>query len=379
MMSGPRRRFSFAVVLALAAASPALVNEARAQAMELDANQLSNLGVTLGQPEPAMRIPVLAATARVVIPASAEFVVAAPQPGRVTGLTAAAGEEVTEGQVLAEVYSPEFLSLQRDYLAALSERRLAAAQAQRDRELLAEGIIANRRFDESRAQARAAEARYSELRQVLQMGGFTEAQLQSLAAGGELLATQALRAPRAGTLLERLATTGEQIGAMEPVYRAADLSTLWLELEVPEEHVGKLATGMTVALGETEAGPSATIILIGRAVDPETQMVMVRAAFMDGRPPVRPGQVLSVTVFASTADVQSPVYAVPSAAIARSQTVSGLFVRTRQGFDFREVRILATGDGRSYVTGSLEPGDNVAVTGLAALKALRAGLEEPAD
>jgi cobalt-zinc-cadmium efflux system membrane fusion protein len=379
MISGPRRRFFLAVVLALVATAPALVNVARAQAIELDASQLGNLGVTLGEPEPAARIPVLTATARVVIPASAEFVVAAPQSGRVTGLTAAAGEEVTEGQVLAEVYSPEFLSLQREYLAALSERRLAAAQAQRDRELLAEGIIANRRLDESRARARAAEAHYSELRQVLQMGGFTEAQLGSLAAGGELLATQTLRAPRAGTLLERLATTGEQIGAMEPVYRAADLSTLWLELEVPEERVGELATGMPVALGGAGAGPSATIILIGRAVDPETQMVMVRAALMDGHPPVRPGQFLSVTVFARPADGQPSVYAVPSAAIARSHASSGLFVRTDRGLDFREVRILATGDGRSYVTGPLGPDDQIAVTGLAALKALRAGLEEPAD
>ena len=68
-----------------------------------------------------------------------------------------------------------------------------------------------------------------------------------------------------------------------------------------------------------------------------------------------------------------------SEAIARSQSVSGLFVRTGGGFDFREVRILATGDGRSYVTGPLESGDPIAVTGLAALKALQAGAEEAAD
>ncbi len=379
MMSGPRRRSFCAVLLVLAAAASPLANVAGAQAIELDASQLGNLGVTLGQPTPVDRIPVLAATARVVIPAAAEFVVAAPQAGRVTGLTAAAGEEVTEGQVLAEVYSPEFLSLQRDYLAALGERRLAADQVRRDRELLAEGIIANRRLDESTARARAAEARYSELRQILRMGGLTDAQLRSLAAGGELLAAQTLRAPRAGTLLERLATTGERVEAMEPVYRAADLSKLWLELEVPEERVGQLVTGMPVALGGAGAGPSATIILVGRAVDPDTQMVMVRAAFTDDRPPVRPGQFLSVTVFARPAEGPSRVYAVPSAAIARSQGLSGLFVRTGLGFDFREVRILATGDGRSYVTGPLEPGDQIAITGLAALKALRAGSEEAAD
>ena len=379
MMSGPRRHFTVAVTLILMAAPTTWVDEARAQVIELDAGQLGNLGVTLGRPESIENIPVLTATARVVIPASAEFVVAAPQAGRVTGLTAAAGEDVTEGQVLAEVYSAEFLTLQRDYLAALGERRLAAAQVQRDRELLAEGIIANRRLDESLARARAAEAHYSELRQVLQMGGFTESQLGALAAGGELLATQTLRAPRAGTLLERLATTGEQIEAMEPVYRAADLTTLWLELEVPEERAGELAAGMPVALGGAGTGPSATVILIGRAVHPETQMVMVRAAFTDARPPVRPGQFLSVTVFARRADGEAPAYAVPSAALVRSQAITGLFVRTARGFDFREVRTLATGDGRSYVTGPLDSGDQVAVTGLAALKALRAGLQEPAD
>ncbi len=143
--------------------------------------------------------------------------------------------------------------------------------------------------------------------------------------------------------------------------------------------MGQLVTGMPVALGGADAGPSAAITLVGRAVDPDTQMVMVRAAFTDDRPPVRPGQFLSVTVFARPAEDSSRVYAVPSAAIARSQGLSGLFVRTGPGFDFREVRILATGDGRSYVTGPLEPGDQIAITGLAALKALRAGGEEAAD
>ena len=62
--------------------------------------------------------------------------------------------------------------------------------------------------------------------------------------------------------VRRLAATGERVEAMEPVYRAADLSTLWLELEVPEEHVGKLATGMPVTLEGRGSGPAATIALI---------------------------------------------------------------------------------------------------------------------
>ena len=101
MMSGPRHCLGMFLILAFAAASPAGMTAARAQAVALEADQFDNLGVTLGRPEPAERIPILSATARVVIPASAEFVVAAPQAGRVMGLSAAAGEEVAEGQVQA--------------------------------------------------------------------------------------------------------------------------------------------------------------------------------------------------------------------------------------------------------------------------------------
>jgi cobalt-zinc-cadmium efflux system membrane fusion protein len=109
-------------------------------------------------------------------------------------------------------------------------------------------------------------------------------------------------------------------------------------------------------------------------------MVMVRAAFTESGPPVRPGQFLSVTVFdRPPGGGEAPVYAIPSAAVARTEARTGLFVRTSQGFDFREVRILATADGQSYVSGPIEPGDQIAMTGLAALKALRAGAGETAD
>ncbi len=344
----------------------------------LDAAQYENLGVALGRPEPVDQVHELTATARVVIPPAAEFVVAAPQAGRVMGLTVAAGDSVSKGQVLAEIHSPDFLSLQRDFLGAASERRLASAQVERDRELLAEGLISARRQAETEARAQAARARYNETRQMLRMGGLTDEQLRGLASNQRLLPTLAVLAPRAGVILEGMALTGGQVETMAPIYRAADLSTLWLEIQVPQARIAALVPGMRVIVDGAGEKPVATVVLVGQAVDADTQTVLVRATVDQAGRSLKPGQFVSARLLADCCDDSGgAVFSVPSRAVARNSTGSYLFVRSTVGFEAREVRVVSAESGRSYVRGNLTAADEVAVSGVSALKALWASLEEP--
>jgi multidrug efflux pump subunit AcrA (membrane-fusion protein) len=83
----------------------------------------------------------------------------------------AVGDSVSKGQELARLESPAFVSLQRDFVQALSQLDLASATAGREGQLAEEGIIAGRRAAESAALLRDARSRLEERRQALVLSG----------------------------------------------------------------------------------------------------------------------------------------------------------------------------------------------------------------
>lgn len=340
--------------------------------------QLDNLGVTLATPVEVERMPVVEATARVVIPPSREFVVTAPHEGLIVRLDVAAGDTVAAGDVLAELRSPAFLTLQRDFLEALNAARLARGELERDRQLHGEGLIPERRLREAETRARVADAALSEHRELLRLGGLDDEALRALSARQQIQGAVPVRAPADGVVLAVLAVNGERAETMAPLYRIADLSTLWLELAVPQEQLGAVAVGMPVAVAGRES-PVAEITRLGRTVDPATQTVTVRALLSAPEHGLRPGQFLSARVLVDCCELDGPpVLAVPAAAVVRSEDGSFLFVRTADGFEARPVEVASGGAETAFVRRGLTAGDEVAVTGVAALKALWAATREDA-
>ena len=84
--------------------------------IQISQDNFNNLGVTLGKLEPAKQIPVLTAPAKVVIPPTQEYIVSASQAGLITKLNAAIGDKVKKGEVLAQLNSPDLLTMQRNIL-----------------------------------------------------------------------------------------------------------------------------------------------------------------------------------------------------------------------------------------------------------------------
>ena len=191
-----------------------------------------NLGVTLGKLEVVTQIPLLTAPAKVVVPPAQEFVVSASQAGLITKLNAAIGDKVKKVAVLAELNSSDLLSMQRLYLKALSELQLSAVFYQRDKKLLQEGVIADRRWQETQAQHEAFLSEANEHKQLLQIAGMTDGEIAQLGKTRHLSSQLSLHAPITGVIMERMAVAGERIGSLAPVYRLANLDELWLEINI---------------------------------------------------------------------------------------------------------------------------------------------------
>lgn len=343
--------------------------------LELTAGELARLGVEWARPDSQAAQAVVSAPAVAVVPPAQETVVSAPVGGLVTRLLVAEGSEVDEGDALIELRSLELLAAQREYIDAASAARLSAAQLERDRMLHTEGIIARRRLDEAEADALAAELRAEQARQHLRLVGADDAALERLGASGEISADLTLRAPSAGVVIARHGAVGEQVDALEPIVRLADLTELWLEARVRQEQADRIAAGMrleVVVRGERMGGD---VFQVGRTVDPVTQTVLVRARVANPELRLRADQVLSARILTG---VGGPgTLAVPMSAVARIDGYVYLFTRSGSGVRPVPVSIVAEDGALAHVeSGELDADSEIAVRGVSALKAMLTAGEE---
>ncbi|MGI9287135.1 MAG: efflux RND transporter periplasmic adaptor subunit [Pseudomonadales bacterium] len=339
--------------------------------LPLSAAEIDKLGIELTTPKTARRLSAASASARVVVPPASEFVVSAPQSGLVARLLVASGDSVEQGQVLAEVQSAGFMTLQSEYLESASTNKLAQSQLARDQQMFDEGIIAKRRLQETQSSANEAATRVAQSQRLLAIAGMNEDAIKELGVTRQLQDSMLIRSPIDGVVLKQVAHSGQRVDSMEPLFRVADLDKLWLEIQVAQERIDAIEPGMKVSVADCAVDQPAEVILLGRQVDPDTQSVIVRAALTKPGHKLRPGQFASVKILsAKQATGSETVLTVPSRALIHSGGLCFVFVRSGDGFEVRTVETFGEDNQLTYVAGALKAQDSIAVSGLAALKAL---------
>lgn len=345
--------------LVLLAASCAAAGAAP-MAIRLPAEQARALGVRDAAAVVATGIPLehLPATVEPALERSA--VVTAPYAGTVTRVLAVEGSEVAAGAPLARVQSRERMMLEADAGRAASQARLTARQAQRDAELLAEGIVPATRAESSRALQEQAGASQAQLARALALAP---------AAKGGLPGEYELRAPLAGRVLERRVAPGQALDAMAAAFVVADTTQLDVAIRAPAASRARLAAGQAVRIDGT--GAQGRITAVGGAVDAASQTVPVRARF-ESSPALVPGQPVAVTL-----ELPAPkdALALPRGALARLGRDSVVFAVTPEGYRVVSVEVLGESAAQVVVRAPLAAGAAVAVAGTSALKALLAAGE----
>lgn len=336
---------------------------AAAEPLSLQPAQFKALGIAIGIVGEGNELRSGSLPARVVVPNAQMRLVAAPVGGMIDLLAVAPGSTVKRGQVVARLASPQALELQRDALQASSQSSLLQQNLKRDEQLFAEGLIAESRLQATRAAAAQAGAQATERRQGLALAGIVPGKL-----GGPL----ALVAPIDGVVLEQSVQLGQRVEASAPIYRIAQLSPLWLEIQAPLTVTAGLREGMTVKLANAEV--TGKLIAVGRAVDAASQTVLLRATVDKGADNLTPGQVVAVELPAGAGRGQQ----LPASALVRHEGQTFVFIQTAsndQGsqFEARPVRILSQGGDGALAEG-VKPGERIAVKGVSGLKAMFTGV-----
>lgn len=359
-----KTRIRFAILLGICCAPLAVWASSVSPPIRLAPAQIESLGVRTAEVEPVTDAWGAVYPAEVRVPNAQLRVVSAPQEGLLAALLVAEGEAVAEGRVVAVIQSPQLVAQQGAYLEAVTNLRLADVELRRDRKLKAEGIIAERRYLETRARRARAETTLEQLRQALMLAGMDEGALEELTRRRKLSSTLEVRSPLTGVVLEQMATPGQRLEVATPLYRIGRLDPLWLEIHVPLERLGETAAGTPVRVDLPEA--SGKVITVGSMVHGEDQGVLVRAQVHHGAEALRPGQFVQARIAQTSG---GKAFRISRNALVRHRGGTWVLVAREGGFEPREVTPRSEEAGHLVVEGGLRAGDRLAVAGTAALKA----------
>jgi len=254
----------------------------------------------------------------------------------------ATGQPVGKGQPLFEVYSPELVSAQREYMVAakgVAAVKDAPADVQDNMRQLAEASLAR-----------------------LRNWDISGEQIKALAAGGEAKRTLTFLSPVSGVVLEKKAVAGMRFMPGETLYQIADVSSVWVLADVFERDIGLVKAGQKVKLGINaypEKSFEGRVAYIYPTLKAETRTVPVRIELAN------PGGLLKPAMYASVelaVGARDKVVTVPVSAVIDSGTRQIVLVQKAAGrFEPREVKLGTRSDEYVEVREGVKEGEAVVV------------------
>lgn len=253
----------------------------------------------------------------------------------------ATGQAVKRGQPLLEVYSPELITAQQEYLVARQGQQAlqqGSAQARSTADQLTDNAL-----------------------QRLHYWDIGPVQLQRLQSQEKPVDTLPLLSPVNGVVLEKPVQEGMRFMPGELLFRIADLSTVWLLAEVFEQDIGGVRPNQAVQV-HINAYPdrlfSGKVEFIYPTLATETRTVKVRVELPNGDGLLKPGLYGSVTLVSlEDKDVR---LVVPDSAVIDSGARQVVLVQRGEGlFEPHVVKLGRQADGYWEVLEGLDAGDEV--------------------
>lgn len=245
----------------------------------------------------------------------------------------AVGDTVRAGQKVADIYAPELLAAQQEYLALLK-------------------VTGIRDIDSLRQAAR----------QRLQLLGMNEGEINAITKAARANPRIGVYAPASGVVTELLVREGGQILPATNLMQIADLSHIWLLLDIPERDASRLKIGDGVN-AQLESLPAqrftGQIDYLYPTLDSTTRSVRVRVVLANRSGVLKIGMFATATLAGHSREVMS----VPSEAVISTGTRTVVIVKDGQHFRPAEVSLGAEKNGQSEIVQGLQAGEEVVASG----------------
>lgn len=290
--------------------------------------------------------------------------------GKIVRLIASLGDRVKAGQPLAYFDSPELGQIWAEYKKAKGKVELAQKNLKREETLFEKKISPEKDVLKARQELSEAEADLNLSKERFRLLGIDITPFEAERKNGEhpLLP---LSAPISGVVIEKNVSQGEVVGPEKTLFTVADLSTLWVVIDIYEKDIPRLKTGTGVKVSVT-AFPDkdfrGRISYIGDVVDEKTRTVKARVTVDNSGGLLKPGMFAAVTIDAKGSQ-EERVIAVPQEAVLMDGEARYVFMQTAPDrFKRRDIKVGRTFGKRIEVTEGLKEGDVIVTKGSFVLK-----------
>ena len=278
--------------------------------------------------------------------------------GPVSRILVTPGQQVTQGQPMLYVTSPDYSLLRSAYVKARDAFQLADKFYKRDQDLYAHKAIAEADLEQAESTRAQAEADLQSSEQAMRILGISNPDdLVTKPASSEV----ALLAPLAGEVVERLCSPGQLLAAGgTQCFTLSKMSSVWVLVNIYQNDVAYVHVGDEVTI-DNEAYPGEVrgkIQYIAPALDPTTRTLQARIEASN------PGERLKKDMYV-TAQVRAGVIPnalmVPDAAVLRdTENMPYVYIQTGNNqFARRMVTLGETQGGQTQITTALKAGDKI--------------------
>lgn len=177
-----------------------------------------------------------------------------------------------------------------------------------------------------------------------------------------------LKAPLAGTVIDRQVALGEHVGEQKHAFTIADLSSVWVDFSVYRRDLSRVRVGDTVLIDAEDGGPpiEAKISYISPVGSSDTQSALARAVVSNEELRLRPGLFVTGRLLFAAKPVS---IAVKSGALQTVENRTVVFVRAGDKFEPREVEVGERDPEHVEITFGLLEGDVYAAKNSFVIKA----------
>lgn len=248
------------------------------------------------------------------------------------------GQEISKGQQLATIYSPELVAAQQELITTAS-------------------------LKETQPQL------YQAVRNKLKLWKLSENQIGKIESSGKVLEFFPIYATVSGTVSEMMSSEGDYVKKGQPIAKLSDLNTVWAEFDVYENQLSHFRTGQRITI-TTNAYPNDKFEGVVSFIDPvlnnATRTVTLRATLNNSNDKFKPGMFISGEVDTDRTVNYETSLLVPSSAVMWTGERSLVYVKAKSNepiFEMREV-ILGERIGEFIaITFGLHSGEEIVTNG----------------
>jgi len=258
------------------------------------------------------------------------------------------GKYVKKGEPLAEIYSPELVATQQEFLNLLKWKQSAISNQQSAIEVML---------------SKDAEAIIEAAKQRLRLWDINDAQIKKIEEAGKPIRTLTIYSPASGYVVQKTALQGIRVMPGERLFDVADLSTVWIVSDIYEYDVSLIKIGQTAKISLSYFPSrefSSRIDYIYPSLAGESRTAKIRFTIANPGGQLKPQMFTNVEVKINLGNKLS----VPESAVIDTGIRQIVYVDKGEGyFEPREVMIGLKAEGMVEVLKGIKAGEKVASSG----------------